>query len=30
MNKVLDSDDEINMIKRKPRNAEERGILKPW
>lgn len=30
MNKVLDSEDEVNKIKRKPRNAEERGILKPW
>lgn len=30
MNKALDSDDEINMIKRKPRNAAERAIITPW
>lgn len=30
MNKVMDSDDEINMVKRKPRNKTERDILKPW
>lgn len=30
MNKVLDSDDEVNHIKRKARTAEERNIIKPW
>ena len=30
MNKVLDSDDEVNHIKRIPRTAEERAIIKPW
>jgi hypothetical protein len=30
MNKVLDSDDEVNNIKRESRTAEERAVMKPW
>ena len=30
MNKVLDSDDEVNMVKRKSRNRAQLAIVRPW
>ena len=30
MNKVCDSEDEVNNIKRQSRDATDRGIMKPW
>lgn len=30
MNKVIDSDDEINTVKRKPRTKDELAVVRPW
>lgn len=30
MNKILDSDDEVNMVKRRPRTKDELNIVRPW